>query len=179
MATNNSINISSQGTVYYNGTNAFSGIDASTSGFVLTSNGTGSAPSFQAIPGLNVQNGTRSSGSATSLSTATAANIVIVGLTGAGTWLTFGLVEFGGAPTVSGVQQVSISTTSATHGTTGSAGATANWTTAQFTAGNNFISIPGFLVTVGSAVNIYLVASGTFSGGTMTAYGRLTAVQIA
>lgn len=48
MPTNNAIDLNSQGSVYYNGTGTFSGIDASTSGFVLTSNGTGVAPSFQA-----------------------------------------------------------------------------------------------------------------------------------
>lgn len=47
MATNNSANIKTQGVVYFNGTGTFSGIDASTVGFVLTSNGTGVAPSFQ------------------------------------------------------------------------------------------------------------------------------------
>ncbi len=51
MAVNNALNITSQGTVYFNGTNAFSEIDGSTSGFVLTSNGTGVAPSFQVLPG--------------------------------------------------------------------------------------------------------------------------------
>jgi hypothetical protein len=48
MVTNNSTNIASQGTVYYNGTGTFSGVDGSTAGKVLTSNGTGVAPSFQA-----------------------------------------------------------------------------------------------------------------------------------
>lgn len=50
MPTNNAINLTAQGTVYYNGTGTFSGIDGSTSGRVLTSNGTGVAPSFQAAP---------------------------------------------------------------------------------------------------------------------------------
>lgn len=50
MATNNSINLKAQGTAYYNGTGTFSGVDASTAGFVLTSNGTGVAPSFQVLP---------------------------------------------------------------------------------------------------------------------------------
>ncbi len=47
MATNNAVNASSQGTLYNNGTGTISGIDASTAGKVLTSNGTGVAPSFQ------------------------------------------------------------------------------------------------------------------------------------
>lgn len=47
MAVNNAINLNSQGIAYFNGTNTFSGVDGATSGFVLTSNGTGVAPSFQ------------------------------------------------------------------------------------------------------------------------------------
>ncbi len=53
MATNNSVNINAQGTVYFNGIGTFSGIDASTAGFVLTSNGTGVAPSFQSFTPSN------------------------------------------------------------------------------------------------------------------------------
>src|SRR5262249_3507055 len=48
MVTNNFVNISQQGVSYYNGTGTFSGVDGNTSGYVLTSNGTGVAPSFQA-----------------------------------------------------------------------------------------------------------------------------------
>ncbi len=179
MVTRNAVNISSQGTVYYNGTNTFSGIDASTSGFVLTSNGTGVAPSFQAIPAAARQVTTRNSASALSLTTATNGNVIqLSGLT-AGTWLCNGIVIFAGSPTVSGSQQISISLTSVTHGTLGDNSAIANWTTAQFTAGNNWMSIPGYFITLGSSVPIYLVASGVFSGGTMTAYGRLNALKIA
>lgn len=48
MPTNNAINLSDQGVAYYDGAGTFTGVDGSTSGFVLTSNGTGVAPSFQA-----------------------------------------------------------------------------------------------------------------------------------
>jgi len=48
MTTNNPINMTSEGVAYYNGTGTFTGVDGNTSGFVLTSNGTGVAPSFQA-----------------------------------------------------------------------------------------------------------------------------------
>lgn len=47
MGSNNAINLANQGVCYYNGTNAFTGIDGVTAGDVLTSNGTGVAPSFQ------------------------------------------------------------------------------------------------------------------------------------
>lgn len=49
MAANNAGNIKDQGVSYCNGSGVFSGIDASTATFVLTSNGTGVAPSFQAV----------------------------------------------------------------------------------------------------------------------------------
>jgi hypothetical protein len=45
----NSLNITQQGTVYFNGVSVFTGIDGSTTGKVLTSNGTGVAPSFQSL----------------------------------------------------------------------------------------------------------------------------------
>jgi len=63
MATHNSDNITAQGVAYYNGTGSFSGIDGSTSGKLLTSNGTGVAPSFQTFSGtftVNVQTFTSS-----------------------------------------------------------------------------------------------------------------------
>lgn len=49
--TSNDIYVSQQGTEYYNGTGVFTGVDAGTATNVLTSNGTGMAPSFQAMPG--------------------------------------------------------------------------------------------------------------------------------
>ncbi len=47
----NALNISAQGTVYFNGIATFSEIDGSTANKVLTSNGTGAAPSFQNATG--------------------------------------------------------------------------------------------------------------------------------
>ncbi len=46
---NNGANIRAQGLTYCNGSGVFTGVDASTVGFVCTSNGTGVAPSFQAF----------------------------------------------------------------------------------------------------------------------------------
>lgn len=48
MPTNNAINLREQGVAYYNGISTFDGLDGITAGFVLTSNGTNVAPSFQA-----------------------------------------------------------------------------------------------------------------------------------
>lgn len=47
VSTNNSSDIKNQGVQYFNGTGTFSGLDGITNGYVLTSNGTGVAPSFQ------------------------------------------------------------------------------------------------------------------------------------
>jgi len=47
MATSNAVNLKDQGVAYVSSTGTFSGIDGSTAGKVLTSNGTGIAPSFQ------------------------------------------------------------------------------------------------------------------------------------
>ena len=58
MATNNSANIKTQGVCYCNGSGVFSGVDGSTSGYVLTSNGTGVAPSFQAAGGGGILSAT-------------------------------------------------------------------------------------------------------------------------
>lgn len=49
VSTNNSSNIKNEGVQYFDGAGTFSGIDGSTSGKVLTSNGIGVAPSFQAV----------------------------------------------------------------------------------------------------------------------------------
>jgi len=51
MAFNNAVNANQQGTQYLSTGGAWSGVDGSTAGFVLTSNGTGVAPSFQ-VPGF-------------------------------------------------------------------------------------------------------------------------------
>lgn len=117
------------------------------------------------------------SGSAVSLTTATPANVTSISLT-AGTWSISALVQFGGTPTVTGAQQGSISTTSATHGTLGNNSAQAGWLTANFASSNVPVSVPGYILTVGSTTTVYLVASGTFGAGSMTAYGRISAIKL-
>lgn len=47
----NALNIKQEGIQYFDGTATFTGIDGSTATFVLTSNGVGIAPSFQASSG--------------------------------------------------------------------------------------------------------------------------------
>src|SRR6478735_1620067 len=170
------LTVASSSLMAMSSTEQMSTIANGTAGQVLTSTGT-TSPTFQNPVTSNTQNSTIASGSAVSLTTATPANVTSISLT-SGTWLISALVQFGGAPTVSGIQQASISPTSATHGTVGNNSVVSTWQTSNFSAGNCAVTIPMYIVTTGAAT-FYLVASGNFSGGSMTAYGRLTAVKIA
>ncbi len=149
-----------------------------TSGQVLTSNGANTTPTWQSPTTSTTVSNSRASGSATSLTTATNVNVTSISLT-AGTWLVNGIVQFSGTPTVTGAQQGSISITSATHGTLGDTSVQSGWSSTTYTVGNVFISIPGCILTLGSTTTVYLVASGVFSAGTMSTYGRINAVKIA
>ncbi len=148
-----------------------------TSAQVFTSNGAATSPTWQNPVTNTTANSAIASGSAVSLTTATNANVTSISLA-AGTWLVSAICMFGGTPTVSGAQQASISTTSATHSTLGDNSVTAAWLTSPFTAANCPITIPAYQLVLGGTTTVYLVASGVFSGGTMTAYGRISAVKI-
>jgi hypothetical protein len=104
-------------------------------------------------------------------------NITSVALT-QGVWSISGLVQFGGAPTVSGVQTVSVGVASATPGTLGDNSSTTTWATSNFTAGSCPNSVSNYVVTLNASATLFMVASGVFSGGTMNAYGRLNAIRI-
>lgn len=118
------------------------------------------------------------SGSAISLTTATPANITSISLT-PGIWSVSGLIQFAGTPTTSGVQQASINNVSITHGTVGDNSSQASWNTTNFSVGSCPIVIPNYVYVLTATTTIYLVASGVFSSGTMTAYGRINALRIA
>lgn len=145
-------------------------------GQVLVSGGPGVSPSWESTG--ETTSSAVDSGSAISLTTATNADLTSITLS-AGKWVITGVVLFGGNPTVTGPQQISVSTTSATHGTLGDNSTQSVWLTANFTVGNVPLSIPTNIVTVGVSTTVYLVCSGAFSGGTMNAYGRISAVKIA
>ncbi len=116
-------------------------------------------------------------GSAVSLTTATPANITNLSL-GGGTWAISAMVQFGGTPTISGPQQASISLNSATHGDLGDNMTEAVWQSNLFPVADLPLVIPTWVVELESTTTVYLVASGFFSGGDLSAYGRLTAVQV-
>lgn len=148
-----------------------------TSGQVFTSNGAATSPTWQDRITNTTASSAIASGSAISLTTATNANVTSISLA-AGKWEVSGIVQLGGSPTVSGAQQASISTTSATHGTLGDNSVQTVWLTTAFSVGNLPITIPSYILTLGSTTTVYLVASGIFSAGSMTAYGRISAVRL-
>lgn len=114
-------------------------------------------------------------GSPVSLTTATAANITSLSLT-AGDWVCYGSINFAGASATVTARQGSINTTSATQKTDGSE---VNNEVATTTATQKHaISIPGIRVSIASTTTVYLVATATFSAGTVTGYGRLAARRV-
>ncbi len=171
------VTVSASAPVGINSSSQLSSLGFGAAGQVLTSTGAASSPTWQAPVTGTTASQAVASGSAISLTTATNANLASVSLA-AGTWLVSGIVQFGGTPTVSGPQQVSISTTSATHSTLGDTSVQSVWLTTNFTVGTLPVTVPGAIVTVGATTTVYLVVSGVFSGGSMTAFGRISAVKI-
>lgn len=118
-------------------------------------------------------------GSPVSLTTATAANVTSVALT-AGDWDVEANVNFIGTSATTaagGAFTVGISTTTATLPTDGSEvqlGVPAV-TTTSFKDG---ISVSRKTITVSTTTTVYLVALGTFSAGTLGAYGAITARRV-
>lgn len=119
------------------------------------------------------------SGSAVSLTTATPANITSISLT-AGDWDVQANVNVLGASTTTAaaaLQQVGISTTSATLPTDGSQVIVAV-PVATTTSFNTGASIPRVRINVSITTTVYLVAEATFTAGTVTAYGGITARRV-
>lgn len=115
------------------------------------------------------------SGSAVSLTTATAANVANVSLT-AGDWDVEGNVNLAlGSATVT-AESAGISLTSATLPTDGSE----VYSAVQLivTSENDSITIPRKRVNVSTTTTVYLVAKATFSAGTVAAFGAITARRV-
>lgn len=110
-----------------------------------------------------------------SLSNATAANVASISLT-AGDWDVSGVVCFAGNPTGT-FADAGVNTTSATLGTLGD-----NYhesPTMPSASSDSSISIPPRRFTVSSGGGTaYLVARVAFSGGSVSAYGRIQAVRV-
>lgn len=152
------------------------GTVAATSGFV-GSDGSG-APSAGNI-GEQIRSAI-ATGSAVSLTTATAADVTSIALT-AGVWDVSGVVEFtaAGTTTVSAGQFASVNTTSATLGTLGDNSIEANWVDANVQQGNCPVYVPPYRLTLAAPATVYLVAQATFGVSTMDAFGRISATRVA
>lgn len=116
------------------------------------------------------------SGSAVSLTTATAANVTSISLT-AGIWDVSGLVMFTGTPTGGTPYfSASINTTSATQGTLGDNAATSQ--TPPISGADNALVVPTYRISLNSTTTTYLVARADFSSGTCSAYGRISSTRV-
>lgn len=114
------------------------------------------------------------SGSAVSLTDATTANITSISLT-AGDWDVEGNVNLLGTGATFTAGASGINTTTATLPTTGKANFVDGDLTGNFTEG---MSLSRVRVNVSSTTTVYLVGRATFSAGTVTGYGAITARRI-
>lgn len=127
---------------------------------------------------------TVASGAAVALTTATPANVTSISLT-AGDWDVAGLIDFLPAGTTSITQlNASVSLTTATLGTQpGGSGlgpdptATVNQA-ANVPAGLVALDIGPVRVSIAATTTVFLVAQGTFTVSTMSAYGTIRARRV-
>ena len=120
---------------------------------------------------------TVASGSAVALTSTVAANVTSIALT-PGTWDVSGIVLFTGNPTVSSAFFGSVNTTSATLGTTGDNSMPISLSTANFGLGDDGVTIPAWRVNISANTTCYLVARASFSLGSVSAYGRISATRV-
>jgi len=116
------------------------------------------------------------SGSAVSLTTTTAANVTSISLT-AGIWdVSFMACFTGGA--ITGSQTIAaISSVSATLGTNGDNQCSAPTVP---TAGSDWtLTVPQFRISLSATTTYYAVVRATFTVGTVSAYGRISATRVA
>lgn len=114
-------------------------------------------------------------GSAVSLTTATAANVTSISLT-AGDWDVYGIVNYTETTSTVTARSASISTTSATLATDGSEGN--NGVQSTVTSEVNSITPMSVRISISGTTTVYLVAKATFSAGTAAAYGGIRARRI-
>jgi len=114
-------------------------------------------------------------GSAVSLTTATAANITSISLT-AGDWDVSGNVNFNETTSTVTARSAGISSTSATLPTDGSEAY--NGVQSTVTSEINSITSPRVRMSLSGTTTIYLVGKATFSAGTCAGFGTLTARRI-
>jgi len=157
--------------VPFNGTNNVS------QDFIVTSNGT---IAVNTITKGNVTQSIIASGSAVSLTTATAKNVTSLTL-GVGTWRLYGYIDYVLASATSTVIQSGFGTTTNSFTLAGQAQDNALIAGQAFTTTSITLTqaTPWVQVTVASGTTtFYMVGEATFSAGTVTAYGTMNAVQV-
>lgn len=114
-------------------------------------------------------------GSAVSLTSGVPANITSISLT-AGIWDISSVNIFSGSTTISGLFQSSISTTSATLGTVGDNMTQFPFLTLLTTAVP--LTIPSYRITLTATTTVYLVAQSSFTLGSCSSFGRISATRV-
>ena len=115
------------------------------------------------------------SGSAVSLTTATAANVTSISLT-AGNWAVSGNINFSDATATSTGTSASINTTTATMASDG----TEAYSGVQVTLVSEIdsVTLPVKVINVSTTTTVYLVGKSTFSAGSVSAFGSITATRM-
>ncbi len=113
------------------------------------------------------------SGSAVSLTNNTPANVTSISLT-AGIWDVCGIVACQGI-TAGSLLSGSISTTSATNGTLGN---NQVQTSLAALSSAQMVTIPPYRLELASTTTVYLVADASFTLGTVTGFGRISATRV-
>lgn len=108
-----------------------------------------------------------------SISNNTATNITSISLT-AGIWDVSGIAMYAGVVTGTGCG-VSISTAS---GSTGTRGDNYVLTPVVSTTVDSAISIPAYRIELSATTTVYLVGMSSFTAGTQTVYGRISATRV-
>ncbi len=120
------------------------------------------------------------SASAVSLTTATPANVTLITLT-AGDWDVEGSVIYianTASVAVAAVWESGINTTTATLPTDGTEAFYATPAVIATTSFKTSLTIPRKIINVSASTPVYLVAEATFTAGTVTAYGNMTARRV-
>lgn len=150
---------------------------ATTGAVTLTSAIVGTATNDNATAGNigQIVSSLVATGSAVSLTTATTANVTSISLT-AGDWDVEGNVNFNLSGATATAFSAGITATSATMPTDGSEVASGVITTTA--TGVNGITLPRKRISIAATTTVYLVVNSTFSAGTETAFGAITARRV-
>lgn len=186
MTSANALNISAQGVQYFDGAQTFSGLDGVTSGYVLTSNGTNVAPSFQVNPASAGGTQIRSYVSSVSVTASTDTTITSISLP-PGTWdinlLAYRPDVISAASLAAGISTVTNDLSGTTQGDNYMIcyGFTSGIVLGSpLPAGPMSLSIPQYRQVVPPGPNvIYYLVVNVVGGTTQTCSGRISAVQVA